>query len=53
MIKAESKRPIAVPKQEDRDEALYDSDGDVDIEVNAVDDTEPKGRNLSKKDLKK
>ena len=47
-----SNRPLAVQRKSDRDEILYDSEGDVATEIN-VDDTEPKERNLNKKELKK
>ena len=44
--------PLVVQRKSDRDEVLYDSEGDVAAEVE-VDDTEPKERNLNKKELKK
>ena len=47
-----SNRPLAVPRQSVRDEMVYDGDGDVAIEVND-DDTEPKRKNLNKKELRK
>ena len=53
VIQAGSKRPVVVPKLNDKDEVLYDSEGDVDIEVNTLEDTEPKDGNLSKKNLKR
>ena len=53
VIQAGSKRPVVVPKLNDKDEVLYDSEGDVDIEANTLEDTEPKDGNLSKKNLKR
>ena len=53
VIQAGSKKPVVVPKLKVKDEDLYDSDGDEDTVVNSLEDTEPKGRNLSKKNLKR
>ena len=51
VIKTGSKRPVVAPKPEVEDEDLPDSDGDT--VVNNLEDTEPKGRNTNKKNLKR
>ena len=47
-----SNRPLAVPRQSDRDEMVYSGDGDVAIEVDD-DDTKPERKNLNKKEFRK
>ena len=47
-----SNRPLAVSRQSNMDKIMYDGDGDVAIEV-TDDDTEPKRKNLNKKELRK
>ena len=47
-----SNRPLAVPRQSDRDEMVYGGDRDVDIEVDD-DDTKLGRKNLNKKEIRK
>ena len=53
VIQAGSKRPVVVPKLNDKDEVLYDSDKDDDNVVYSQEDTETKGKILKQKNLKR